>query len=478
MVQTVYKEVSLHHPAHKKKKVLKKKHETPHVEHKQPAHKLVVLNWHWVVLAVGILAVLGVVIYAIYAGVHHGSSSGPGAGCLVIGPSGACSSCAFGYILNPQSQQCVVFLSSSDVASLSSCVANYNSALTPSCVISGASCAPPSWPPQWNLTLSTFTNVGNQPGYFLPSPDQPFGLIGLDWSTAKSIWQVDPNDATQDTCQATMVENCRQIKAISPATRCFVYKNMELGLEMLETDRAVMLNASTEHYFLQTTNNAGTYGEYVDGPGLEYYWDAREADASAYFANAVAYVLSSPYVDGTYLDDFQFPSEHPYAQAGTGLSQDQVNQVDFCQQILANVMLSELIANGKYIWQALGMPSANYDGPSPQVTQSGCTSFMAARCTTAWQSTVYAQTHDFGNPTQSVASFLIARGPYAFLGTGWEGGAAPWDPIYLLQVGEPTGNCAQTSSGVFSRPWTYGTVTLDCNAWTASIPNQGTTVTT
>ena len=48
-----------------------------------------------------------------------------------------------------------------------------------------------------------------------------------------------------------------------------------------------------------------------------------------------------------------------------------------------------------------------------------------------------------------------------------------WDPIFLLQVGEPSGLCAQTADGVFTRAWTYGNVTLDCNSWTAKIPHSG-----
>ena len=421
--------------------------------------------------AMAILAVLVVIVYVIYL-VSSARCPAKPSGCLSVDASGACSSCAFGYILNPQSLQCVPFLSSADLAAMSSCVAG---GADTSCIVSLASCSPPPWSPQWNLTLSTITNAGNQPGYFLPQPDQPFGLIALDWTTANGIWQVDPNDATKDTCQATMIENCRQIKAISPVTRCFIYNNLELGLEMLETDRAVMLNESTEHYFLQAADTGGVYGEYVDLAGLEYYWDARQVEASAYFANAVARVLSSPYVDGTFLDDNQFPIEHPYAQGETGLSDEEVAQVDYCQQVLANVVLSELAANGKYVWQALGF---NYDESGPHVAESTCTEFMEARCTTAWQSMVYTQTHDFGHPTQSVAVFLVTRGPYAWLGTGWTGGPTPWDPIYLLQVGEPTGECAQTSPGVFARNWTYGTVTMDCNSFTASIPNQGVTVTT
>ena len=48
------------------------------------------------------------------------------------------------------------------------------------------------------------------------------------------------------------------------------------------------------------------------------------------------------------------------------------------------------------------------------------------------------------------------------------------DPIRRSQdgppVGEPAGLCTEGPAGVFSRPWTYGAVTLDCNKWGAEIP--------
>ena len=47
-------------------------------------------------------------------------------------------------------------------------------------------CPPPSWKPQWNLTLSTIVNPGI-PGWFEPLPSQPWGLVSLDWQSARSV---------------------------------------------------------------------------------------------------------------------------------------------------------------------------------------------------------------------------------------------------------------------------------------------------
>lgn len=103
---------------------------------------------------------------------------------------------------------------------------------------------------------------------------------------------------------------------------------------------------------------------------------------------------------------------------------------------------------------------------------------------------------DAGNANQSVAAFLVSRPPYAWIGFGWESDDRNWNDLFYLQVrwwrrgcegvgvglhrsshcsscsqaGEPTGLCAEGPTGVFSRPWTLGTASLDCNTWTASLP--------
>lgn len=63
------------------------------------------------------------------------------------------------------------------------------------------------------------------------------------------------------------------------------------------------------------------------------------------------------------------------------------------------------------------------------------------------------------------------RGPVAFLGWGWESGAASqWVPEFGFEVGEPQGDCSETSPGVFARPWSYGDAKLNCSSWQAVVP--------
>lgn len=88
------------------------------------------------------------------------------------------------------------------------------------------------------------------------------------------------------------------------------------------------------------------------------------------------------------------------------------------------------------------------------------------------------------------ASFLLARGDYAWIGTGYIGcGTGGRSPVcsqpqqqcptteYLrpaaldVDYGQPAGLCAEEpgKAGVFTRHYSRAEITLDCNKWVASI---------
>lgn len=71
---------------------------------------------------------------------------------------------------------------------------------------------------------------------------------------------------------------------------------------------------------------------------------------------------------------------------------------------------------------------------------------------------------------QTIAAFLIARPPIAFIGFGWPSQDSQWSNKFLLDVGVPTSNCEEKIPHVFSRRWSKGEVLLDCARWEASIP--------
>lgn len=77
------------------------------------------------------------------------------------------------------------------------------------------------------------------------------------------------------------------------------------------------------------------------------------------------------------------------------------------------------------------------------------------------------------NFNQDLATFMLLRGAYAWLGFGWSGcGFVTSFPDALkLDYGEPTGFCAETAPGsnVFMRDWSKATVEMDCNTYKGQV---------
>ena len=78
---------------------------------------------------------------------------------------------------------------------------------------------------------------------------------------------------------------------------------------------------------------------------------------------------------------------------------------------------------------------------------------------------------------QTVAVFLIARPSIAFIGNGWESDDVLWNDVWLLQPGQSTGTCEETTPGVFSREWSQGAASLPVAPNTNECPSSrsGTT---
>ena len=74
---------------------------------------------------------------------------------------------------------------------------------------------------------------------------------------------------------------------------------------------------------------------------------------------------------------------------------------------------------------------------------------------------------------QNVAAFLVARGPWWWLGQDWMGPTlATWSSLYdELDVGVPVSECSETSPGVFGRNYSNGFAQLDCSGseWAATL---------
>ena len=55
---------------------------------------------------------------------------------------------------------------------------------------------------------------------------------------------------------------------------------------------------------------------------------------------------------------------------------------------------------------------------------------------------------------------------------GHSGTRDAWDPMFMLEVGEPLGLCSEAAAGVFSRKYSKGTATVDCSSFVATLDFQ------
>jgi hypothetical protein len=202
-------------------------------------------------------------------------------------------------------------------------------------------------------------------------------------------------------------------------------------------------------------------------PATQFFWDFRLPEVREYYIQSVLSTLTDPAVDGTFTDDVTgFPAEHDQGPAHIKMNASDVATVQYYTQLANAQLIDAVVAAGKYNWQAFGAQ----DGVGDGVSKGSCAAFMRQRCDPSWQKRAITMRFDPASKEQSVAAFLITRGPIAFLGFGWESDQRNWDSIFLTQVGEPTGACTEGPTGVFTRPWSAGNAVLDCNKWTATVP--------
>jgi hypothetical protein len=432
----------------------------------------------------------------------------------------------------------------------------------------------PPWPPTYNMSLSTLTMAVNGSGWSSPERGAQFGIVSYDWSNAKAQWAA----ATPMDCEERLLEQAQMTKARSGnASKVFVYRNLVKALPWFTSVREKLLDPAYQGWFLRfrdgpapaagghapyavppcaAENGSKCSGLYHDqgqtpqvptaaqpqpdgscgaaadggcdcGAGLpcgEYLWDHRNGSmlrewlVREHIGGAAG--LSSPAVDGMFVDDFwcsdvlcaaepgtagcpctdpvQGPTEvDRYFQYDSGLSDDAIALLTLEWNRTMSAFQASVLAAGAYTWSLIpGQENAN---ASPDLLHaSSCAAAARARCgaaaPTQSQSWLFGLTHNGSAPAQveqDVAFFLLARGPYAWLGwgswgMGWpfnaepaHGGLPPQPhgvprPAALdTDYGEPAGHCEEASRGVFRRAWTKADVELDCNTWKATIKMKG-----
>lgn len=164
--------------------------------------------------------------------------------------------------------------------------------------------------------------------------------------------------------------------------------------------------------------------------------------------------------------------EELHCAADSGLTQADTTAMKREHDTTMNLVTEAVISAGGFTWQAFAQTSL----PSAASGVAACDAWFAA----APQLQHCAYMHEVFNATQrplpavneDLAAFLIARGPYAWLGYAWVGCITNYEfpDAWTVDYGEPlTSYFNKTAPSVYSREYTKATATFDCVAWKGTV---------
>ena len=351
-----------------------------------------------------------------------------------------------------------------------------------------------------------------------------------DWSNAREIWLKPDRNAS--TCEATLLEQARRVKAARTGTRVLVYRQALWALSWMESVRAVMYDPAFAGYFLRYKSGA-VWIEPDSGPiqslctqaaGECAMWNWSNASARAYFQDVVvggSRGTGSDLVDGIFLDDpgpgslsqpmFEYINGVQRGADAVGMTDSELETLSQATFTMITELRAKLAAKGKMAWLN-GQPSS---GPFLPISDSNCSKFSISLTCGWWKAPVPGPTcehfyrsrcsqpsyaavdlgvltptnesacHSMGCYQLAIASLLLLRQERAwFVSSVWQqtsntssrAGVTPstliWTPDLDRDVGKPVGRCVESSPGRFSREWSSGHVSIDCSNLTVTLPGS------
>ena len=388
------------------------------------------------------------------------------------------------------------------------------------------------------------TMACNGSGWFNTALASEFGITSFDWSNAKAQWaNQKPMDCEERLVTQASMTKARNpatnvfvyrnlVKALpwfssvrtkldDPAYSGFFLKfaNGVNGTYHVPACDPVGGKCSAFYHDQEQTPAQPTPekphpdGSCVDvcdcgkNPCGEYLWDHRNGTMLRNFLIQETILSSSavghPDIDGLFIDDFwcsnllngsctdpvQGPSEvDKYNQVDMGLSDQDVLDITNEYYITMTAAQEAILQAKAYTWSLFpGQQNAN---AAPVLNnEKNCQKQMEEWCDThPWEELPFmfglnmGSNHTLPSLKADLATFLLARGPYAYIGAGiwgmsWPAGVQ-WDkqrptvkrPTELdVDYGSPLGLCKQTSAGVFERDFTNSHVKLDCASYSGEI---------
>jgi hypothetical protein len=395
----------------------------------------------------------------------------------------------------------------------------------------------PPWQPTWDLAQSTIAMAIDPDSPYNQTLAAGFGILSFDWSTEKALWvnsrPMDCEEKMLEEAKITKTNNPDShvfvyrnlVKALpwfssvrkildDPAYAGFFLRfNNPNGYHVPDcTTQNGQTKCSNFYHDQEQTpqvpnatdpNPDGACDTYCDCgsvPCGEYLFDHRNGTMlTDWLLNE--YILSetsvgSPYVDGLFIDDFwcsniingsqqctdpvQGPSEiNQYSQIDMGLSDQDI--ADITKGWLSNMELVQeaILKNNAYTWSLIP-GQANANAQPLIVDQKSCLQWMNQTCNPSNPfidaPLLAGITYQNGTPfiEQELASFLLMRGPYAYIGFGEWGMVWPTNVnlpslVWGSDFGTPIDDyCQNIGESQFQRRFTKSTVTLNCQTWEAT----------
>jgi hypothetical protein len=182
----------------------------------------------------------------------------------------------------------------------------------------------------------------------------------------------------------------------------------------------------------------------------------------------------------------------PHTCEDIGLTEPQVLKLTTDFRATMDKLRNKTLAEGKFAWQMLFNDEQTPDDAVAETQMfplvrnaTSCAADLRRSCRadspTQTRAIGYGLTRKAGSRDpadlvhlkEDLASFLLIRGPFAWLGHGWIScdHEYPYPPEFNLDYGEPVDLCSESApgSGVFTRKWTKAHIQMDCNTFIGTI---------